>query len=187
MTFFTPSSRVDLNMMTLSIPSEPPGRGVRSFGDCNAFILPDYIHGCALDCHRGHTTGSIPPQVRHPDSRPLLSLVPGQAVRSGYFTGFFWLIFGSGGVTNGSGVFLPKRGYGPSNRNSAFVSGSLGRQSRETKEVEYDSANSGCSGAFERRRETSTWEERLEIWAAKMEDFQAWKYRGISDRREAEQ
>ena len=26
-------------------------------------------------------------------------------------------------------------------------------------EVEYDSANSGCSGAFERRRETSTMEE----------------------------
>ena len=45
---------------------------------------------------------------------------------------------------------------GDSNRNSAFVSGSLGCQSREAKEVEYDSANSGCSGAFERRRETST-------------------------------
>ena len=30
-----------------------------------------------------------------------------------------------------------------------------------TMEVEYDSANSGCSGAFERRRETSTMEERL--------------------------
>ena len=62
MTFFTPSSRVDLNMMTLSIPSEPPGRGVRSFGDCNAFILPDYIHGCALDCHRGTPPGSSAPE-----------------------------------------------------------------------------------------------------------------------------
>ena len=36
-------------------------------------------------------------------------------------------------------------------------------------EVEYESANSGCSGAFERRRETSTTggvEEKEEIWAA---------------------
>ena len=40
-------------------------------------------------------------------------------------------------------------------------------------EVEYDSANSGCSGAFERRRETSTTggvEEKEEIWAADVEE-----------------
>ena len=36
-------------------------------------------------------------------------------------------------------------------------------------EVEYDSANSGCSGAFDRRRETSTMEERWEKIEDKME------------------
>ena len=39
-------------------------------------------------------------------------------------------------------------------------------------EVEYDSANSGCSGAFERRRETSTIEERWEKNEDKMETIE---------------
>ena len=34
--------------------------------------------------------------------------------------------------------------------------GNRGRQSRKAMEVEYESANSGCFGAFGRRRETST-------------------------------
>ena len=37
-------------------------------------------------------------------------------------------------------------------------------------EVDYESANGGCSGAFERRRETSTMEERWEKIEEKMAD-----------------
>ena len=59
-----------------------------------------------------------------------------------------------------------------SNRNSALVSGSLGCQSREAKEVEYDSANSGCSGASERRRETS---KREEWWLRGEEKSRAYR------------
>ena len=54
--------------------------------------------------------------------------------------------------------------------------GNRGRQSRKAMEVEYESANSGCSGAFERRRETSTTggvEEKEEIWAVKLDYLQA--------------
>ena len=40
-------------------------------------------------------------------------------------------------------------------------------------EVEYDSANSKCLGAFERRRETSMWEEEEEIRAANMDYLEA--------------
>ena len=70
-----------------------------------------------------------------------------------------------------------------SNRDSAFVSGSLGCQSREAKEVEYDSANGGCFGAFERRRETS---KRSWCWVSRAMDDSAARYREISDGREAE-
>ena len=51
-----------------------------------------------------------------------------------------------------------------SNRDSAFVSGSLGCQSREAKEVEYDSAKSGCHGAFGQRRETQKLRLKIENW-----------------------
>ena len=42
-------------------------------------------------------------------------------------------------------------------------SGNSGRQSRKAMEVEYESTNSGCFGAFERRRETS--KRRIERWS----------------------
>ena len=50
-----------------------------------------------------------------------------------------------------------------------IVSFGHGSQSRETMEVEdCYSAKSECYGAFERRRETSTWEERMDMMTCMM-------------------
>ena len=46
-----------------------------------------------------------------------------------------------------------------------IVSFGYGSQSRETMKVDY-SAKSGCYGAFERRRETSTMEEKKRAFTA---------------------
>ena len=60
--------------------------------------------------------------------------------------------------------------------------GNRGCQSRKAMEVEYESTNSGCFGAFERRRETS--KRRIERWSRQEE--QSRTYREISDKRAAE-
>ena len=67
--------------------------------DSDAFILPDYIHGCAFRSHHGHTHGGI--SARSP-LRPLCfffvqaSAAPVGPVLSGYFIPLFFIRGGYG-------------------------------------------------------------------------------------------
>ena len=64
-------------------------RQARGVMDSDAFILPDYIHGCAFRSHHGHTHGSI--SARSPLGRGLFFFPLQSSSRSRAFSD--WLIY----------------------------------------------------------------------------------------------
>ena len=79
--------------------------------DSDAFILPDYIHGCAFRSHHGHTHDSI--SARSPLGPVLLLFFWKRVPVESFFCD--WLIYSfflSGGVTNWGWSIYQAHAYG---------------------------------------------------------------------------
>ena len=72
----------------------------RALRDSDAFILPDYIHGCAFRSHHGHTHGSI--SARSPLGRGLFFFWPSLKPVEKAFCDWliYFIFFNPGGLGN---------------------------------------------------------------------------------------